>query len=186
MLNTIAVLAFLALTAPALAGDPALPVQSKSTAHRSVGALSYAASTRADDPVGWIHPENAAFRAIGAFGRGAIVPVHKNVSLRRLDPELRRVLDRASRHFGKKVNVTSGYRSPSYNRKVHGARHSKHMTGQAADISVAGVSKARLAKWAKAQPEIGGVGVYCRSSFVHIDTGEDRDWYWPCRKKRRG
>lgn len=158
MNRTLTALAFLAFTVPALAHDPEQPIDTQSAVPRTDGALSYA----------------------------AIDPVHKSVNLKRLDPVLRAVLERASQHFGKTVKVTSGYRSPSYNRKVHGARKSKHITGQAADIQIPGVSKARLARWAKAQPEIGGVGRYCRSNFVHIDTAGDRTWYWPCRKKRRG
>jgi uncharacterized protein YcbK (DUF882 family) len=187
MHRTFAVLALLAFTAPALADDPALPVYSKTAGPKSVSALSYAPATGRVDQLSLQDPSrSAAARAISTFSNVSYVPVHKNVNLRRLDPELRRVLNRAARYFGKKVRVTSGYRSPSYNRKVHGALHSFHMKGQAADISIPGVTKKRLAKWADAQPEIGGVGLYCRSSYVHIDTGPNRHWYWPCRKKRHG
>lgn len=188
MNRTFAALAFLALTTPALAADddPALPIRPESTAPRTVTVLSYAAPVEADNPALWLRSRGSVSKTSSALRHAAYVRVHKNVNLKRLDSKLTQVLKRAAKHFGKQVRVTSGYRSPSYNRKVHGARHSLHMKGEAADISIPGVSKTRLAKWAKAQPEIGGIGLYCRSRFVHIDTGRDRHWYWPCRKKRHG
>ena len=42
--------------------------------------------------------------------------------------------------IGEDINVTSGYRSPFYNRRVGGASRSRHMHGDAADIDVSGMS----------------------------------------------
>src|SRR3990167_805844 len=44
------------------------------------------------------------------------------------------------------VIVTSGYRSPSVNAAIGGARNSAHMSGLAADIYIPGMSSAELMK----------------------------------------
>ena len=110
---------------------------------------------------------------------------HSGVQLGCLKPELVKLLKKIEGHYGKPVIITSGYRSKSYNRRVRGARNSQHMYCKAADIRVPGVSKGQLVKYARSMPEIGGVGLYCRSSYVHVDVGPRRDWYWGCGKKRR-
>lgn len=46
----------------------------------------------------------------------------------------------------KPVIVTSGYRSPSVNAAIGGARNSAHMSGLAADIYIPGMSSAELMK----------------------------------------
>ena len=110
-----------------------------------------------------------------------------------LKRDLVRIIKTVQRHYGKVPVVTSGYRSPSYNRRVRGARNSMHIYCKAADIQVAGVSKWALAKYMRTIPGRGGVGTYCHTNSVHIDTGTKRDWNWRCRRgkkrsrrKRRG
>lgn len=60
-----------------------------------------------------------------------------------------RVLQPIRDQFGVTV-VTSGYRSPEVNQRIGGARNSQHMTGQAADIRVPGMSNYDLAVWIRA------------------------------------
>ncbi|MCB1428898.1 MAG: DUF882 domain-containing protein [Nitratireductor sp.] len=100
-------------------------------------------------------------------------------------PELIAILGRVERHYGRKPIVTSGYRNPAENRRAGGARKSMHMLCQAADIQVEGVSKWDLAKYLRTVEGRGGVGTYCRTNSVHIDTGEERDWHYPCRRKKK-
>jgi zinc D-Ala-D-Ala carboxypeptidase len=50
------------------------------------------------------------------------------------------------RKFGP-VHVNSGYRSPKVNAAVGGARNSQHVTGEAVDIEVPGVSNHTVAAW---------------------------------------
>lgn len=50
-------------------------------------------------------------------------------------------------HFGRPVIISSGYRSPALNRAVKGSRSSQHCFGQAADLTVHGVSDFEVAKW---------------------------------------
>jgi uncharacterized protein YcbK (DUF882 family) len=96
-----------------------------------------------------------------------------------LKPKLVRMLKQVERHFGKRLVVTSGYRSPAYNKKVRGAEKSQHMYCAAVDVQLPGVNKWELAKYVRAMPNRGGVGTYCHAS-VHIDVGPERDWNWKC------
>lgn len=97
-------------------------------------------------------------------------------------PELVSLLNKIGQHYGKKVMVTSGYRSPDRNRQAGGAKNSTHIYCKAADIQIEGVNKWDLAKYLRTLPERGGVGTYCRTESVHIDIGTQRDWHYPCRR----
>lgn len=66
------------------------------------------------------------------------------------------------------VTILSGWRSVAHNAAVGGAVESRHLTGEAADIRVDGVSPAKVAAVARELFEgWGGVGEY--ATFVHID-----------------
>ena len=100
-------------------------------------------------------------------------------------PELMKMLHTVEKHYGKPPIVTSGYRPPVWNAKSGGAEHSLHTTCSAADIQVNGVSKWELANYLRSLPERGGVGTYCYTNSVHIDTGDQRDWDWRCQRKKK-
>lgn len=93
-----------------------------------------------------------------------------------VDAELVQVLQSIRDHFGRPVVITSGYRTPTYNRAVGGAAYSQHCCGRAADIRVQGVSVEALAACAEALlPNTGGIGRYpVRSGrstgWVHVDV----------------
>ncbi len=99
--------------------------------------------------------------------------------------ELMSVIKRIEAHYRKPVVVTSGYRNPGANRRAGGARHSMHMQCKAADIQIEGVSKWDLAKYLRSVQGRGGVGTYCRTKSVHVDTGPERDWHYPCRRAKK-
>lgn len=78
------------------------------------------------------------------------------------------------------VNIVSGYRSPQTNamlrRTTEGvARNSLHMSGQAIDIRIPGVSLTSV-RDTVTDLKSGGVGYYAKSNFVHVDTGRVRIW----------
>jgi uncharacterized protein YcbK (DUF882 family) len=102
-----------------------------------------------------------------------------------LKPSLVRVLKAVERHYGEKVVVTSGYRSPPHNARARGARNSLHMYCAAADIQVDGIDKWELAQFLRTMPGRGGVGTYCHTKSVHVDVGPERDWNWRCRRRKR-
>lgn len=102
-----------------------------------------------------------------------------------LKPSLVRVLKAVEQHYGEKVVVTSGYRSPPHNARARGARNSLHMYCAAADVQVDGVDKWELAQFLRTMPGRGGVGTYCHTKSVHVDVGPERDWNWRCRRRKR-
>jgi uncharacterized protein YcbK (DUF882 family) len=78
------------------------------------------------------------------------------------------------------VEVLSGYRSPESNAWLASvsrgvASDSQHINGNAMDIRMPGVPVFRLQQAARSL-NMGGVGFYPRSGFVHIDTGPVRYW----------
>jgi hypothetical protein len=77
--------------------------------------------------------------------------------------------------LGKPLIVRSGYRSPSHNRAVGGAKASKHMDGIAFDIAMANHNPAAFTEAARAVGFL-GFGTYPRSGFMHIDLGPARSW----------
>ena len=107
----------------------------------------------------------------------------ESVDVACLKPQLVKMLKQIEGHYGRSVVVTSGYRSPGYNRRVRGAKNSLHMFCAAADIEVAGVSKWELAKYARSMANRGGVGTYCHTEAVHVDVGPNRDWNWRCSRR---
>lgn len=93
-------------------------------------------------------------------------------------PRLVMVLETIRAHFGSAVTINSGYRTPQYNAKVNGAAHSQHCYGTAADISVSGQKPETVAAFARSiMPDWGGVGIYAKKGFTHIDVRKKRsDW----------
>ncbi|MBA3037598.1 MAG: DUF882 domain-containing protein [Desulfobacterium sp.] len=77
-------------------------------------------------------------------------------------------------------HIISGYRSQETNARLHKqgrgvARHSYHVLGQAIDIKIPGCCLSEVRDVAM-KLEMGGVGFYPRSEFVHVDTGPVRHW----------
>jgi len=100
-----------------------------------------------------------------------------------MDPRLFDVLSTVARQLGAEdetYQVISGYRAPETNaararqsRRV--SRVSLHMSGMAADVRLPGQQAMGIARLA-AQMQIGGVGLYRRDGFVHLDCGPARRW----------
>jgi len=78
------------------------------------------------------------------------------------------------------IEVISGYRSPKTNamlqQKSSGvASKSLHLQGQAVDIRLTDLKTRKLRDIARSL-QLGGVGYYPTSDFVHLDTGRVRFW----------
>jgi len=83
--------------------------------------------------------------------------------------ELLDILEDTRAHFGAPVSISSGYRCSRHNARVGGAKASRHMEGDAADIQVKGVSASKVYAYiAKRVGDRGGVGRY--NSFTHVDV----------------
>ncbi|NCY24120.1 MAG: DUF882 domain-containing protein [Alphaproteobacteria bacterium] len=99
-----------------------------------------------------------------------------------MDPRLFDVLAAVQTRMGSDENwlVISGYRAPETNaararqsRRV--SRVSLHMSGMAADVQLPGRASLQLARVA-AEMQLGGVGLYRRDGFIHLDCGPTRRW----------
>ena len=97
-----------------------------------------------------------------------------------VDQNLVNYLQKIRTHFGKAVNISSGYRCEIHNKNVGGATGSRHAKGQAADIYINGVKPAEIAKYAESIGIL-GIGLYetdADGHFVHIDTRTTKSfWY---------
>jgi len=78
-------------------------------------------------------------------------------------------------------NIISGYRTLATIRQLRGVTNSQHRFGKAVDFWIEGIDVAQTAREARAMRQ-GGVGDYSsRPSFpfVHVDTGNIRNWNRP-------
>lgn len=75
-----------------------------------------------------------------------------------------------------RIDILSGYRTPSHNARLDGAaKQSQHMNGKAADIYIPAVSTRLLAAMSRIIGS-GGVGIYLKKNYVHVDTANLRVW----------
>ncbi len=77
-------------------------------------------------------------------------------------------------------HIISGYRSPQTNEKLRNnsngvAKRSLHMQGKAIDIRLPDIELTQL-RDAAISLEVGGVGYYAKSNFIHLDIGKPRNW----------
>lgn len=86
-----------------------------------------------------------------------------------IDSYLVSILDILRNEVGKPVIINSGYRTPTRNKAVGGAKYSYHMRGMAADIRINGMSAKEIANKLNAiVPNECGIIVY--KSWVHFDV----------------
>jgi uncharacterized protein YcbK (DUF882 family) len=124
----------------------------------------------------------------GAYHRSALDQLNqflrdsRDSGTTEMDPLLFDVLWHTARisGYGGQVEVLSAFRSPESNAWLASvsrgvARDSQHINGNAMDIRFPGVPVFRIRQAARSL-NMGGVGFYPRSGFVHIDTGPVRYW----------
>jgi zinc D-Ala-D-Ala carboxypeptidase len=119
------------------------------------------------DPRDWRWPSFSP-REIACKGTGRLV-----VDDQALD-KLQALRDR----LGKPLILTSAYRSPEHNKRVGGAKNSRHMQGDAFDVMMTNHDPQSFEAAARA---VGftGFGYYPKSGFMHVDTGSARSWGKP-------
>lgn len=91
----------------------------------------------------------------------------------KIDVDLVKILQQIRDHFGKAVTINSGYRTPTYDKKVGGSGGGYHTTGQAADIVVSGVDPLTVGLYAAELLGTHG-GIEIGDGYCHIDTRTDR------------
>jgi len=104
---------------------------------------------------------------------GSVMPSAVRINIKRLVASILQPLRDA---VGKPITIMSGYRSPAYNRKIGGARHSQHMLGTAADIKIKGMTPKQVADKIELLFAPGGLGRY--PSFTHVDIRQGRKARW--------
>lgn len=121
------------------------------------------------DPKDWRWPSFSP-REIACKGTGKLI-----VDDQALD-KLQALRDR----LGKPLILTSAYRSPEHNKRVGGAKNSRHMQGVAFDVRMENHDPHEFEAAARAEG-FTGFGYYQKSGFMHIDTGPARSWGkpWP-------
>jgi uncharacterized protein YcbK (DUF882 family) len=107
---------------------------------------------------------------------------HRTESVRPIDTHLLDLLHALNRKLCAKqpFHIISGYRSPKTNKLLRKqskkvASKSLHMKGKAIDIRLPGCELRKLRK-AALELKGGGVGLYSRLDFLHLDTGRFRLW----------
>ena len=99
---------------------------------------------------------------------------HDGSELVYIHPALAALVEKIRTTLGHSININSGYRTPSYNESIGGAKHSRHKTGQAADLSSRHATPREIYLIAK-DLNPGGLGGY--NTFVHVDVqGNSRRW----------
>ena len=93
-----------------------------------------------------------------------------------VDEALVTYLQKIRDHFGKSVNINSGYRCAKHNAdpKVGGSPSSHHVKGKAADIRVEGVTPIEVAKYAES---IGILRIGLYDNFVHIGSDPTKKFW---------
>ena len=106
----------------------------------------------------------------------------RNGAAHPIDPATLDILFRLRAHFGGAATfeIISAYRSPETNAMLRAkghdvAKRSLHMEGKAIDARLRGVDTTSLRDAAIAL-QLGGVGYYRESDFVHVDNGRVRTW----------
>jgi len=87
----------------------------------------------------------------------------------KMDSKLLAYLELVRENVGQALTITSSYRSEDYNKSIGGAFRSKHLTGNAVDISCNNsILRAKIVK------EALKLGLTCgiAKSFVHLDNRE--------------
>lgn len=107
------------------------------------------------------------------YHTGEVIPIDRN--LLDLLHAVRGKLD-----VRRPMEVISGYRSPTTNRKLtrqteRAATNSMHLHGKAVDVRVRD-QDTRLIRRAALEFKAGGVGYYGRWGYIHLDVGPYRYW----------
>ena len=108
--------------------------------------------------------------SMGEFNtRNAILTDSEKANIITLAKNLQVLRDEVKRP----IKITSGYRAPQHNASVGGAKNSRHLVGDAADIKVEGMTPRQVADVIErlindGRMLQGGLGVY--RTWVHYDT----------------
>jgi uncharacterized protein YcbK (DUF882 family) len=114
----------------------------------------------------------------GSFNEDALDKLYHAWRCRRtgtekpIDPHLFELLSIVEDHFGKPIQLVSGFRNQEHT-------SSFHFHGSASDIRIAGVDEKVLHEYATTLDTGGmGIGRYPRAHFVHVDVRPEASYRW--------
>jgi uncharacterized protein YcbK (DUF882 family) len=170
------------------AADPIADLIAKSANNSLMGASASGARRLSFDNLHTGEKLDVAYWENGVYMPDALNAVnyvlrdHRNNEIHEIHPQLLDLLTALSHRVEAtpKFEVISGYRSPATNAMLHAessevAVASLHTVGEAIDIRMNGLSLANLHD-AAIELDMGGVGYYPWSDFVHVDIGRVRRW----------
>lgn len=139
-------------------------------------------NTHTGERLGVCYYQNGAYCS-GALGQiNHILRDHRTGDVQSMDARLLDLLFTVNQRLGSgsPFHIISGYRSPRTNARLRKqstgvAKFSYHMLGRAIDIRLPGCDTRKL-RQVCLDLQLGGVGYYFRSDFVHLDTGAFRMW----------
>ncbi|MFV3076650.1 YcbK family protein [Niveispirillum fermenti] len=166
-----------AIAAPTILTSPA-DAASVNAARRSLSFMSLHTKEKL----------RVTYYANGTYDKGALSDINQMLrdwrtgEVGTMDPKLMDLLFQLRQRLRSDdpFHVISGYRCPKTNAMLASksdgvATKSLHMVGKAIDITMPGRQLARIRQEA-AGLRLGGVGIYSKSGFVHVDTGKVRYW----------
>lgn len=171
LLKACALMMAQAVVAPVAAGPLRPPVRSLAFVHTHTGekaTITY-----------W---EQGRYLPQGLAQINHLLRDHYNDQVSVIDPALVELLHRLVQQLDtrKPLHIVSAYRSAQTNERLRQrgngvAKRSLHLDGKAIDIRIPGHDLNQVHR-AALSLKGGGVGLYTRSQFVHLDVGRVRRW----------
>jgi uncharacterized protein YcbK (DUF882 family) len=118
------------------------------------------------------------YRADGSFDEDALDQLNhlfrcwRTGTEKSINPHLFEMLSRIYDHFGRRLDLISGFRN-----QVHVSSY--HFQGSASDIRIPGIPTKELHAYVRTL-DIGGMGIglYPKSDFVHVDLRPEASYRW--------
>ncbi len=165
----------------AIAAIPSAPAFAKTEKRPDVRKLGFK-NLHTGENVSVTYHANGKYVLEGLDELDSVMRDVRNDDIKRMNPKLFDLLHDLKRAFDSKEDylLISGFRSQETNDFLRSlgrgvAKRSYHIRGMAADVRLPGVDVVEFAKAAKAMKR-GGVGLYRRSRFVHLDVARPRSW----------
>lgn len=135
-----------------------------------------------DEKLEAVYWENGEYVPDAVKALNHVLRDYRNDEVHPIDPGLYDILGKIADKTGTKAHfqIISGYRSPATNRMLSErsgevAKRSLHMDGKAMDIFLEDIALEEVRAEALGL-QLGGVGYYPKSKFVHVDVGPVRKW----------
>jgi GH24 family phage-related lysozyme (muramidase) len=101
---------------------------------------------------------------------------NSSVDVQNLNPDTATAFGRLQDILGTTLTVNDGFRTPTANEAAGGAEHSRHLHGDALDISTVGMTETEKLALINAAYDAGFTGIGVGSNIIHIDQGTPRSW----------